>query len=153
MDETIHEALLALTGFSMFFIFATLSSILASANPDSYIYVEYSPPEDFYYLIGLLFGNFVFSLYFLMQTLNFRRSYDLDKRYGELLFTSNKMLAYSCFFLPVIGILIFYLVVYFETLLAITMLLTVIFDICLFLLIAYNSYRIRQDYKEEVAER
>ena len=46
-DNDIVEGLLGLVGFSIFFLFATIGIIVSSNNPDSYLYINYNPPEDF----------------------------------------------------------------------------------------------------------
>ena len=45
-EDNILEGFLALIAFSIFFLFARIGIILTSTNPDSYLYIEYNPPED-----------------------------------------------------------------------------------------------------------
>ena len=153
IDDDILDAFFALIGFSIFFIFATLGAILASTNEDSYLFVNFEPAEDYFILIGLLMIHLVFMFYYLLKSFRFRHSRGLEKRYGELLETSDKMLVYSFFFLPVFGYILFYYIKYFVSSIAFYLLLTLLFELGLLALITYNSIRIRKDYKEEVSER
>ncbi|MHA1149139.1 MAG: hypothetical protein ACTSR8_12945 [Promethearchaeota archaeon] len=153
IDDDILDALFALIGFSLFFIFATLGAILASTNEDSYLFINFEPAEDYLIIIGLLMIHLVFIFYYLLKTFRFRHSKGLEKRYGELLETSDKMLVYSFFFLPAFGYVLFYSIKYFNSSIAFYLLLTLLFEFGLLTLIVYNSLHIRKDYKEEVSEK
>ncbi len=143
--DDIVEALLAIIGFSLFFSIATIGTLLASNNPDSYIYIEFNPPEDYGILMSLLFLDYPFIFFFLIQTFKFKKSDNLNYRKKELLITSDKMKYYSLFYIPQKGFLIYFYAKYFESGLAIYLFLTLIFEIGLIVLIFYNSYQIKND--------
>ena len=141
-DNDIVEGLLGLVGFSIFFLFATIGIIVSSNNPDSYLYIDYNPPEDFWTLIGLLSLNFLFLCYYLIQSLNFRKSRDLNYRKGELLLISDKMKYYGLCYVIIQVILIYFYIKYIETGIDLSFFLMLLFELCLIILIFYNSFYI-----------
>ena len=145
-EDDILEGFLALIAFSIFFLFATIGIILTSTNPDSYLYIEYNPPEDFFILLSLLLIDLVFLALFLNKSLKFRISHNLNKRQLELLLILDKMKFYSVLCVPLHGFLIYFYVKYFETSIAIYLFLTLLFEISLIILIFYNSFIISRDY-------
>jgi hypothetical protein len=148
-EDDILEGFLALIAFSIFFLFATIGIILTSTNPDSYLYIEYNPPEDFFILLSLLLIDLVFLALFLNKSLKFRISHNLNKRQLELLLILDKMKFYSVLCVPLYGFLIYFYVKYFETSIAIYLFLTLLFEISLIILIFYNSFIISRDNEKD----
>jgi hypothetical protein len=154
MDEKeTTEAILSVVGLSLFFCMVTLGTMLASTNPDSFMYVNFNPPEDFILLAGLILIHCFFLFYFLSQSLNFRKSKNLNYRAGEILYISDKMKFYSLFNVPVQGYFIYFFIKYNQTPISLYLLLIAISGIGLILLFIYNSIRIKRDIKDEMAEK
>ncbi|MHA1293268.1 MAG: hypothetical protein ACTSQJ_11455 [Promethearchaeota archaeon] len=149
-EEDVLEAFAALVGFSLFFLIAIGGTMLESVNPDSYMYVEYTPPLDFFILLGLLFIEAILLIIFLMWSLKFRQSKNLNYRRGELLLTSDKMKYYGILlYLPLQIILGYFYVKYYETTIAIYLFFKLLLGFGLLFLMIYNFYRIKRDIEEE----
>ena len=63
-QETL-EAILAIVGLSLFFCLATIGTVIASMNADSFLYIEFNPEEDLIILVGLIFINIIFLFYLI----------------------------------------------------------------------------------------
>lgn len=145
MDEDeLHEAFLSIIAFSILFNFIIVGTIMTSLNPDNYLHIEYDPPMDFIVLLTLLIIDFVFLLYYIVQTSKFKKSHNLNYRKGELLLISDKMKV-SCFlYIPLRVMLFYFYIKYLETGISIPLLLASIFEIGLILLIIYNSFQVNR---------
>ncbi len=151
-QETV-EAILALVGLSIFFCLATIGTIIASTDADSFLYIEFDPKEDFFILICLIFINIIFLFYFLGQSSNFRKSKNLNYRTGEILYISDKMKFYSIFYIPVLVLIIYYFIKYNPSSITLSLLVIWLIGISLILLFFYNSLRIKREVREEIAEK
>ncbi len=114
-DNDIIEGIFSLIGFSIFFLFATIGVIFSSTNPDSYLYIDYNPPEDFWAIIGLLTLNFLFLCYFLTQSLKFRKSNNLNYRRAELILISDKRKYFGLCYTAIQALLVYFYIKYIET--------------------------------------
>ncbi|MGQ4872479.1 MAG: hypothetical protein ACP6IY_00235 [Promethearchaeia archaeon] len=153
IDEDIINALFALISLSMFFIFFAFGTIISSLNEDNFMYIEYNPKEDLFYIFGILSLNLGFLGYQLLKASNFRYSRNLNKRYGEILVNSDKMMIYSVPLIILNLFLLYFYMKYFLSSLAFNILLIMISELILIALIFYNSIKIRRDYREELLEK
>jgi len=152
-EDDITETFLSLIGFSMFFTFALAGTMLVGVDPNDFLYVEYDPASDFFFLMGLVFLNFIFLSFFLSKTSKFRKSKNLNCRQNELLLLSDSMLIYSFFYVPAQFGFLFFLIKYFGTALTMILIIILIFQISFLLLIFYNAFRIKKDYKKILEEK
>ncbi|MHA1489891.1 MAG: hypothetical protein ACTSRI_09565 [Promethearchaeota archaeon] len=144
-ENEIIEGLLALNAFTLFFLIATIGAILSTTIPDSYMYINYDPPEDLLILVSLLLIDCIFIFYFLNQSTKFRKSHNLNYRKGELLFISDKMKYMTYFYMPLKIFIVFFFIKYIETEISIFLLPTLLFELGLIILIFYNSFLINRD--------
>ena len=151
-QETV-EAIAALVGIALFFSLATIGTIITSTDADSFLYIEFNPEEDFFILICLIFINMVFLFYFFAQSSKFRKSKNLNYRIGELLYISDKMKVYSIFYVPVEAFLTYYFIKYNPSSITLSLLIILLIGILLILMFFYNSFRIKRDLQEEIAEK
>ena len=139
MDEQeTMEAILSLVGISLFFCLVTIGALLTSTNADSFLYLEFNPPEDYFLLIGLILINCIFLFYFLSHSLKFRKSKNLNYRTGEVLYISDKMRIYSCFNLPILGSLLYYFIKYNDIPISLYLLFIFLIGIGLIIIFFYN---------------
>lgn len=153
IDEDVINGLLALIGFSLFAAFSVIGTMIASLNPDSFLYVEYHNPEDLFIIGSVMAIDIILLFILLNQSSKFRRSTNLSKRYGELVYISWRMIYYTVFFLIIMGIILFYYIQYYDSALAIYFFLTLLVQAGLVSLILYNAIKMKKDYKAEVEDR
>lgn len=100
-DDSIFEGMVALIGFSLFFILMLGGFLLASTNPNSFIYIKFTPPEDFLIFVIILLLDFFLLLFYLNLGLKYRISMNLNRRQAELLLISDKMKIFCIFLVPI----------------------------------------------------
>ena len=144
VEET-FEAQIAVIGIAFFLLFAAFGTLLASLNPDSYLYIEFSPPIDFYIILSILVIDIFCLGLFLNQSLNFRRSHNLGKRIGELKFLINKLKLWGIIFLFIQGFLFYFWIKYFFYEFAMYLFFFLIFLLLMVFLFFYNSIIIKRD--------
>ncbi len=151
MDEQeFVEYFMSIFAFAIFFILAIVGALVSALNPDSYQFINFDPPEDLMILSGLLIFNFFILIYMLLQALKFKTSRNLNYRQGELLLTMDKMKVYNTIFnVPLLMVMIYYYVKYYESSIAIYMFLTLLCNFGLTLLIFYFSVSMKRDIQQE----
>ena len=151
-QETL-EAVFSLVGLSVFICLATIGTMVASVDADSFLHIEFNPEEDFIILISLIVINIIFLFYFLSQSSKFRKSKNLNYRTGEILYISDKIRLYSVIYSPVPIVFIYYFTKYNQTSITFYLFVIIISGITLILISFYNSYRIKREIREETAEK
>ncbi len=141
------EAILGLIIFSLLFSFTLFANFLDSLNPDSYLYIKYSPDFDTFIILILILMDIFFTLYFLNLSFNFRRSRNLNLRKNELLIIHDKIKIISFVYLPQKAIKIYYLIKYFNTSITLYMFLTLLIELSLISLIFYVSFQLLNDQR------
>jgi hypothetical protein len=142
--EEIFEAQIAVIGIAFFLLFATLGTLLASLNPDSYLYVEFNPPIDFFLIMGFLIIDLICLGLFLNRSLDFRRSHNLAKRKGELNFLINKLKLWGVIFMFIQGFLLYFWFKYLLYEFAMYLAIYLFFLLLMVGLFFYNSMQMKR---------
>jgi len=152
-EDELTEAFLGIIGFSLFFTAGSIGTMLAGLDPDTGFYVEYTPSIDFMILMGILFINMIFLCIFLSKSSKFGKSRNLNRRQTELLLLTDSMMFINFLYLPIQAFLLYFFIKYFETALTMSLMFQLIFQTTIITLIFYNSYRVKKDYREDLADR
>ena len=100
-EEELHNAFLSLIGLALFFSFATIGVIIASLDPDSYLYIDFEPDTDLLFIILFIILDDAFFIYYLIKISIFKKSSDLNYRKRELLIFSDKLKISCLLFVPI----------------------------------------------------
>ncbi|MGV9171759.1 MAG: hypothetical protein ACOC35_04180 [Promethearchaeia archaeon] len=143
--EEIFEAQIAIIGIAFFLLFASLGTLLTSLNPDSYLYIEFDPPLDFYLILSILLVDLFCLGLFLNQTLEYRHTRNLERRKGELLYLVTKLRIWGVLFVLFQGFLFYFWLKYFSSEFAFYLSFFLLLVVLMISLFFYNAINLKSD--------